>query len=83
MKYPKVINYYLSIISSWELISLLMGQSSRQTCKQKRDDTVLHTNIVYFQKKKLMFIPSPTEEIYTSPLPSSVEIPNFASYTAF
>ena len=27
-------------------------------------------------EKKLMFIPSPTEEIYTSPLPSPVEIPN-------
>lgn len=79
MKYPKVINYYLSIISSWdlELISCLMDQSSRQTCKQKLIVMMTATyKYCVLPEKKLMFIPSPMEEIYTSPLPSPVEIPN-------
>ena len=84
MKYPKVINYYLSIISSWdlELISCLMDQSSRQTCKQKLIVMMTSTyKYCVLPEKKLMFIPSPMEEIYTSPLPSPplpspVEIPN-------
>ena len=73
MKYPKVINYYLSIIFSWdlELISCLMDQSSRQTCMQKLIVMMTSTyKYCVLPEKKLMFIPSPMEEIYTSPLSS-------------
>ena len=66
MKYPKVINYYLSIISSWEFISLLMGQSPRQTCKQKRDDTFIQ--ILCTSRKKInVYTLTDGRDLYLSP----------------
>ena len=60
-----------------------MGQSPRQTYKQKRDDTFIQILCTSRKKINVYTITDGRDLYLSSPLPSSVEIPNFASYTAF